>query len=222
MEEFNRSHENTTCISDEIIKHFELHFNNKTTYIDDEYDLVFIILCCLGTPGNLFVVAVYFRRMTTSIKAYMFALAIADTLICVCFIILLTMHLGHIGKLVAMNVFVSAELFSTLLLAFFAVERCLAVSQPHRFSTSIRRAKSALVAIGAVSVLYADLLSVIQVIRFTCIYHVLASTFAHDVRRVYTINSVVNPFIYSFVSPMFRSDVRQFYRDIRATLTGCC
>ena len=179
MEELRRSHENTTCISDEITKHFEMHFNNKTTYSDNKYDLVFIILCVLGSPGNLFVVAVYFRRMTTSIRAYMFALAIADTSICVCVVILLNTRLGHISKLVAMNVFVSAELFSTLLLAFFAVERCLAVSQPHSFTTSIRRAKSALVTIGTVSVLYSDLLSVIQVIRLNCAYHVLASTFAH-------------------------------------------
>ena len=34
-----------------------------------------------------------------------------------------------------------------------------------------------------------------------------------DLRRMYTINDVVNPLIYSFVSPMFRSDVRRCYND---------
>ena len=42
-----------------------------------------------------------------------------------------------------------------------------------------------------------------------------------DLKRIYTINSVVNPFIYSFISSMFRGDVRLFYRKMCAKITTC-
>ena len=45
---------------------------------------------------------------------------------------------------------------------------------------------------------------------------------APNVRRIYLINSVVNPFIYGVASSMFRGDVRQFYRQTRAKLASCC
>ena len=42
-----------------------------------------------------------------------------------------------------------------------------------------------------------------------------------DGRRIFVLNSVVNPFLYSVVSPMFRDDVRQFYRKVRTRLASC-
>ena len=42
------------------------------------------------------------------------------------------------------------------------------------------------------------------------------------VKRVFIINSVVNPFIYSAVSGMFRDDVRQFCREMRSKTSSCC
>ena len=312
------------------------------------------LICLLGIPGNLFVAAVYIRKMTTSIRTYMFALSIADTAICVCFTILVNVRFDKIGIFFFVTVFNATLIFSTDLLAFFATERCLAVAKPHKFTISTRRAKSALAIIAAVSVCQSATISVpllLGFIRFFTIFstaivnvcfviivtsytimavllikrmrkahrqinviattrssaeavattstmstsygrsagprplneliNVVATTRSNaeavattspmptsygpsagamplnelqaqrgtlvlfavtavfilcwlpfflkhyglaipdDVRRVYTINSVVNPFIYSFVSPMFRSDVRQFYRDIRARLTVC-
>ena len=44
----------------------------------------------------------------------------------------------------------------------------------------------------------------------------------YEVRRIYMLNSVVNPFIYSAVSRMFREDVRQFNRQLRSRLSFCC
>ena len=38
-------------------------------------------------------------------------------------------------------------------------------------------------------------------------------------RRMFVINSVVNPFIYGVVSAMFREDVRSFYRQTRAKMS---
>ena len=41
-------------------------------------------------------------------------------------------------------------------------------------------------------------------------------------KRMYILNSVVNPFIYSAVSGMFRDDVRQFCRAMRSKLASFC
>ena len=42
-----------------------------------------------------------------------------------------------------------------------------------------------------------------------------------DGRRIFVLNSVVNPFIYSLASAMFREDVRKFFRQTRARLIVC-
>ena len=301
---------------------------------------VMLIMCVLGIPGNLFVVAVYIRRMTTSIRAYIFALSIADTAICVCFTVMYTVRLVNIGSFIFLFVFNTNVIFSTCLLAFLATERCLAVAKPHKFTLSTRKAKKAIAGIGAVSIccsaiasaarfldLNSTLLffitgivnvcfvvviasySVLAVIllkrlkaarrqvdvaamtrrnaeavattststptsnstatskvmfllttsrtidnamapsatkptkavethRSTLLVFVVTAIFvvcwlpfllknyglpiSTDVKRMHTINSVLNPFIYSFLSPMFRGDVRQFYREIRAKLATCC
>ena len=298
------------------------------------------LMCILGTPGNVFVAAVYIRKMTTSIRAYLFALSVVDTAICVCFITLINGHLGNTSAVALIVVFNSSLIFSTTLLAFLAAERCMAVARPHKFTITITRAKRALAAIAAMSGCFTATLSATLAVGFNRMYAILGTAYVNvafvimitsygvmavillkrtkaarrqvgivmitprsrdaldvststssqtaatsevvvlqssscttrkdtavgppltypkkdvhiqrdtlvlfvvtavfilcwlpfflknyglsipdDVRRVYTINSVVNPFIYSFVSPMFRSDVRQFYRDIRARLTTCC
>ena len=47
-------------------------------------DIFLLVMCSLGLPGNLLVIAVYIRNMKTSTRVYMFALAIADSAVCVC------------------------------------------------------------------------------------------------------------------------------------------
>ncbi|KAI0207359.1 hypothetical protein LSAT2_007987 [Lamellibrachia satsuma] len=42
------------------------------------------------------------------------------------------------------------------------------------------------------------------------------------IQRLFIVNSVVNPFIYSIVSDKFRDDVRQFYDQARVKLSACC
>ncbi|KAI0211205.1 hypothetical protein LSAT2_003980 [Lamellibrachia satsuma] len=42
-----------------------------------------------------------------------------------------------------------------------------------------------------------------------------------ELRRIFVLNSVVNPFIYGVASAMFREDVRQFYRQTRIKLNAC-
>ena len=48
------------------------------------YDIFLLVICSLGLPGNLLVIAVYILNMKTSTRVYMFALAIADLVVCVC------------------------------------------------------------------------------------------------------------------------------------------
>ena len=46
-------------------------------------------------------------------------------------------------------------------------------------------------------------------------------TLSKDVTHIFMLNSLVNPFIYSIVSAMFRRNVRQLYSKIVARLTYC-
>ena len=282
------------------------------------YNMIILVLCVLGIPGNLFVVAVYTRRMTTSTRTYMFALGIADTIICLFYTVMHTVHLGRIGILIGIYVFKASVMFSTLLLAFLATERCLAVAQPHKFTLKVGRAKTAIAVIGVFAICYGIIVTAVQVFDLERLHLILTTGFVNvgmlivltsysvmaaillrrvraarrsigviattrtradgvssnpgpsvtgkpptatqtkaaqvqrgtlslfvvtavfvlcwlpffmktyglpisaEVKRMYTINSVVNPFIYSFLSPMFRSDVRQFYRETRARLATCC
>ncbi|KAI0242996.1 hypothetical protein LSAT2_009310 [Lamellibrachia satsuma] len=276
--------------------------------------------------------------MTTSIRAYMFALGIADTTICVCLTIMYTVRLVKVGSVIIVYVFNASVIFSTCLLAFLATERCMAVAKPHKFTLSTGRAKTALAAIGALSICYSTILSATLILRLIRTYGILSTVIVNvcliivitsysvmavillkrmkaarrqvdvaamtrsiaetlattststskptatshvavlpttsrtpgnevapmaakptkaaqaqrgslvlfvvtvvfivcwlpfflknygvpiseHVKRVFVINSVINPFIYSFLSPMFRSDVRQFFREFRSKLTICC
>ncbi|KAI0232683.1 hypothetical protein LSAT2_017020 [Lamellibrachia satsuma] len=45
---------------------------------------------------------------------------------------------------------------------------------------------------------------------------------AVESRRIFVLNSVVNPFIYGVASAMFREDVRQLYHCTRVKLSACC
>ena len=43
-----------------------------------------------------------------------------------------------------------------------------------------------------------------------------------NIRHMFLVNAVANPYIYGFASPMFREDVRDFFRQVRNWLTACC
>ena len=60
----------------------DLTKNNATQRVDSS-SLVSFTLSVLGLPGNLFVIAVYMFKMTKSTRVYMFALAVADSVVCI-------------------------------------------------------------------------------------------------------------------------------------------
>ena len=134
----------------------------KDTRIADVFTL---FVCVLGIPGNVLVIAVYIRKMTTSIRMYMFALAVDDLVVCIVLIVRATVPLDYVGFEIGMPFAFLTVTFSIYLLAFVAVERLLAVRHPGTFSLSLSRAKRALVAITVASVACAVVLSISRVIR---------------------------------------------------------
>jgi len=306
-----------------------------------------LLMCAIGLPGNLLVIAVYATKMTTSTRVYLFALAVVDSLICVCGIVVTTSSRNAAARSTFVIVISLAVIFSVLLLVFVSIERCIAVIRPHSFSVDPKRAKLALVVIAVVAACYTTMVKVANamghrwigdvfktciilfsiVVMITC-YTLIAASLCKrvrasrneigvlnatsvqqtgtsrwttstvetpalqndvsftcstarssacvrisqsapenvvnkmtaaqvkkmkglfllftitvvfvalwlpewflnigvyippNVRRIYLLNSVVNPFIYAAISPMFREDVRQFYSKTRVELSaGCC
>ena len=277
-----------------------------------------ICVLALGIPGNFLVLAVYAFNMTTSTRVHMFALAVADSAVCICGLIMTTVPHDTISLVLIQYLTVMAVAFSGLLLSFVAIERLLAVRHPHTFSLSSLRAKRALWVIAIVSGICSLAFSVARIynklaameivaavliasnvtVIISC-YTLLAVTMMMQARdakrnvgvtsnapavsngvstistkagvsctsgtlttttkqvtvytnvavlfiitifvllswmpvlfvgigifpryeiliRIYLFNSLINPFIYSAVSRMFRKDVLLFYRQTRARLT---
>ena len=103
-----------------------------------------IYVLALGIPGNVLVSAVYAINMTTSTRVYMFALAVADSAVCICGIILATIPHNIISREVIGYLTFMSVAFSVFIMTFVSIERLLAVRRPHTFSLSTSRAKRAL------------------------------------------------------------------------------
>ena len=118
-----------------------------------------VALASLALPGNMFVIAVYIRDMTTSTKVYMFALAVADLTTCTAGLVF-EIYLFQFAANSATRMFVLFSIdfainFSVHLLAFVSIERLLAAYWPHLFSMSVRRAKIALSVISVETIFVA-------------------------------------------------------------------
>ena len=271
-------------------------------------------------------IAVYVDNMTTSTRVYMFALAIVDSVVCVCGVILTGVKIGHVLMHVVDVAKEISFICSVFLLVFVAIERLVAVRRPHTFSLCVIRAKKALAmnaAVTSVAVLMHQMLKIVGNVILLQLYEVsvflfcllvlsicyivvavtlikkawssctkvesqgdafrnapgpsvntapfsisenkdgsssrdtayvsspntvgqnpkkqfkglsvlLVVTVAYIVSYIpnlvstskqivnfIMLHSVINPFIYSFVSGVFRNDTRQFSRKIRLKLTEC-
>ncbi|KAI0212011.1 hypothetical protein LSAT2_003100, partial [Lamellibrachia satsuma] len=301
-----------------------------TSYLN----IAILITCALGLPGNLLLIAVYVRKMTTSTRVYMFALAVADSAVCVCGIVLTTSLSLFIPRGVTFYVFDTMISFSMFLLVFVSIQRLMAVRRPHSFNEKAQRSMIVLVIIAAISMAHTTVATVAQLLMhitfkqvflwgticvcvlivITC-YSLVAATILkrartssnhinvmvlsepgpstsiscnatemspmqngvsiisfsatstdmvgtnqidatqtktynnvlllfvitvffiacwlphwltglgisvpEELRRIFILNSVVNPFIYIVASVMFREDLRQFYSQTRVTLSAC-
>ena len=153
---------NTFSIPSDILNgsdHVSDHFTVKVPIAS----VAGVLICLLGIPGNLFVIAVYACKMPTSTRMYMFALAIADLDVCVIGVFLTTVKFTQISLEITTFCVHASIVFSTLLLAFVSIERLMAVRRPHSFSLSPRRAKWALVVIAFVAVFCAVVLTIARV-----------------------------------------------------------
>ena len=321
----NRSHNNS--FQQDVL-------NNSTAQVVDSSTRVYIfnfllfILCQIGLPGNVLVIAVYVDNMSTSTRVYLFALAVVDLVVCVCGIILIGVKIGQV-LMDAVDVAKEISLiFSVFLLAFVATERLMAVRRPHTFSLCAVRAKRALAVISAaacvtvtvhqilkryrsviliklfeISIFLSSLLTmsicyslvtitlikkawsartkverqsdesredpkpsvkstalsvsenkagvvsgshgtvhvsstnpvgrqqvnqckglsalpVVTAVFIACFHPNLLST-SKEIQHFILLNSVLNPFIYSFMCRMFRNDTRQFFRKLRSKVTLC-
>ena len=275
-------------------------------------NIAILLLCVLGTPGNVFVIVVYRRALTTSLRLYMFSLAVSDMAICVSYTFVSTVSVSQITVLVIVSLLNMSMMFSTILLTFLSVERCVAVSHPHKFTLRFDRTKTVLVCFAGVSLVYtmigsaalaqglrqvyvimstglitvcfcimvtsysvmaAILLKRIKLARVqvstvtsdqptpevhelsaepstvhktkakvaqkvTVIVFIVTTVFilcwlpfflkiyglpvSDEMKRMFVVNSVVNPFIYTFISPAFRRDVRQFCGTTCTKVTTYC
>ena len=145
-------------------------------------------ICLLGIPGNLFVIAVYACRISTSTRMYMFALAIADLEVCVIGVFLTSVKFTQISLEITTFCVHASIVFSTLLLTFVSIERLMAVRRPYSFSLSPGRAKWALVVIAFVAVFlrngtYNSTRQQIQTIA-SCVYLVCQNIKCHGYDRV--------------------------------------
>ena len=150
----------------------EIAYDHPATVVHIRSVVVFV-LCVLGIPGNLFVIAVYARQMTSPTRVYMFALAIADLTVLVCGILLTKFALYLLAVLVVVWLGHLAITFSIVLLAFVSFERFLAVLRPHKFNTRARRAKIALVVISIAAAIAATLLTVTRLFRYIQLFDMI-------------------------------------------------
>ena len=133
----------------------------------DSFNTATIILCALGLPGNVLVFAVYVRKMITSTRVYMFALAVADLMVCLspC-LYLSTLVTGVVATLSFYYIINTSITFSMFLLVFVSIERLVAVKRPHTFSMDPQRAKKYVIIIVVAATIFMILTTVARLMRY--------------------------------------------------------
>ena len=166
-----------------------------------------------GLPGNLLVIAVYICSMTTSIRMYMFALAVVDVVVCLCGIgaILVDMGYNELG-IIKFSTNMSIA-FSVLILAFVSVERLWAVRRPYKFSTSPLRAKRALVVLFVVAAATATAMAVARVKGYTLYRRLILVTMTAAC-------VVVMTFCYSLLALTLLMSRRAAHRNVGAAFNA--
>ena len=105
---------------------------------NDRIKMALSVTVLLLMPGNLLVIAVYVRRLTTSIRLYMFGLAVSDTAICFNAIVLGgAFSRGPIPpwlEQAMVYVYDVALFYSVFVLTMISVERYLSVRSPTHFT----------------------------------------------------------------------------------------
>ena len=132
------------------------------------------VVCALGLPGNLLVIAVYVAKMTTSTRVYLFALAVADTAIRVAGVVLTASLTDVFTQMIVIVIMSLAINYSVVLLTFVSVERLLAVRRPHSFTMNPRRAKMALLIIALYVFVFTALQGTLVAFTGRSIFHAIS------------------------------------------------
>ena len=132
-----------------------------------------LIMCILGLPGNLFVFSVYVVKMTSSTRVYMFALAIADSAVCVTGSVLSVGYTDIVTTYVLIETINVSTLFSVFLLTSVSLERCLAIRRPYTFSLHPLRAKKYLGCITLATGIFETLVLILDFIGHRAGFDVL-------------------------------------------------
>ena len=166
------------------------------------HSLAIFLVVVLGLPGNLFVIAVYFTRKTTSTRVYMFALAKADTAVCICGIVLTNAHIDVILLQIVLYFVDMSITFSVYLLTFVSIERLLAVWRPHSFSHSATRATRAVVVIAVFSAVCAAMMTTARLHRYVLfarlfpmlvtLFSVIIMTICYTLLAIHLLNTLRN------------------------------
>jgi len=151
----------------------DLAKNTATPQVDYSSTTV-LVVCALGLPGNLLVIAVYVAKMTTSTRVYLFALAVADTSICVGGIVLTASLTNVFTQMIIILITSLAINYSVVLLTFVSVERFLAVRRPHSFTMNPRRAKTALIIIALYVIVFTALQGALVAFTGRMIFHAIS------------------------------------------------
>ncbi|KAI0211203.1 hypothetical protein LSAT2_003978 [Lamellibrachia satsuma] len=104
--------------------------------------------------------------METSTRVYMFALAVADSAVCVCGIFLSATETGWVKREAILYVINLSMLFSSFLLVFVSIERLMAVRRPHSFNVNAQRAKKALIIIAVAAVVGTSVSTVARLCKY--------------------------------------------------------
>ena len=146
--------DNSRFVENVSIESFNHTANDKPLRVTVS-NVVLLCLCVFGLPGNLLVIAVYIRQLTSSTRVYMFALAVADSCVCVCGIVLTTAWLEAVTGLFIVRVIINlAILSSAFLLVCVAIERAVAVTWPYTFNMEAHRAKKTLIYINLLALVF--------------------------------------------------------------------
>ena len=158
---------NTTNGSSEILQHVLALTTHTTTQGRDSSSLAILLLSALGLPGNVLVLAVYVRQMTTSIRVYMFSLAVADSLACFCVVLFLSVGVTDLVTMLAFSSVINTSFsFSMFLLGFVSIERLVAVKRPHTFNMDPQRAKKYVIIITVAATIFITLTTVATLMRY--------------------------------------------------------
>ena len=134
----------------------------------------------LGLPGNVLVVVVYITNMTTPTRVYLFALAVADTAICISGIFL-SFTFDESRSLVpivfSIIILIVAITFSVLLLVFVSIERLIAVRRPQTFNMNPARAKRYILVLFFTVVLFIAVQGFSSYMNYTVFFTFLRMSF---------------------------------------------